>query len=363
MEKGYTSKRGGGFGRLFNIIGFLSALVLAIGLVEKHGLPVDLGDGAGYISDDPIARAGLSEPERSDEEVVFLDPEPEQRSSRSAQSYRPQASRTPARMKAGDWVEKFSETAVMQALNRGVPAGISLAVGVLKLQSGANISSWDDFMREVIEPLSGAKHQDGMNGYFKYSANSERWVQGLDRLGLYSARTLRSVLERYRLEDFDGIVRHKLAAGPAVDPVVERKARQVAEEVTHAIRERRGSYEDRTAEATEDRVSDRTQVEDWEALYDEVVGQEVARDIARQKLKSGQYISEEDMARLVEETNSETSEVLKNNLGFTGRRINPDHPEANELLDITDPRNAQAREEVYQRELEKRGLKKPKFRD
>ena len=100
----------------------------------------------------------------------------------------------------------------------------------------------------------------------------------------------------------------------------------------------------------------------WEAEYDEMVGREVAKEIAKEKLKSNSYISEEDMARLVEETNVETSKVLESKLSFPGRKVNKNHPDAAKMNDITKPKNSQAREELYQKKLKARKASRKKER-
>ncbi|MFM9948257.1 MAG: hypothetical protein ACKV1O_09990, partial [Saprospiraceae bacterium] len=116
-------------------------------------------------------------------------------------------------------------------------------------------------------------------------------------------------------------------------------------EVTTSIRKKsRGA-------AVEDEETDTPRASN---RYDEIVGSEVAKEAARKKLKSGRYLTEEDLTRLVEETDQETAKALKSKLAFPGRKVNPNHPDAAKRLDITDPKNTQAREELYQRKLKEK---------
>ena len=87
-----------------------------------------------------------------------------------------------------------------------------------------------------------------------------------------------------------------------------------------------------------------------------MVGREVAREIAKKKIKSGKYIGEEDMDQLILDTNDETEKVVDNKLTLLGRKINKKHKDAEKMLDITDKKNAAAREELYQKKLKENKL-------
>ena len=359
MEKRSTNSRGGSFSGLLRTIGFLSVLLFALGLAKKAGIQVSLAGADGLVTEESFLSASASAYGKEEgEDVLVIRPhtqrEDEGGAYRPSRSYadmsRGSSSSSGSKLQVDDWIDKFSGTAVMQALNRGVPAGVSLAVGVAKLQSGSEINSWSDFVEQVVEPLAGLKHDSGLRSYFKYSANSEQWLRGLDRSGQYRGESLRGIVDRYRLGDFDEIVKEKLIAGPAVvDPEVERKAGEVAEKVAAGRRDRREA-------AGESAGSGRSvKIGKWETVYDEIVGREVAKEVARKKLKSGEYISEEDMSALVEETNVETETVLQNKLAFPGRSINRNHPDAARMLDVSEPANSQAREELYQRIMREKG--------
>ena len=157
-------------------------------------------------------------------------------------------------------------------------------------------------------------------------------------------------MQEYRLDYYDQQVRTALVEGTKVAPEMDRQASYVADEVSSHIVKRRIANE----QETRNNSSRTAKVEEWENYYDEAVGREVAKEIAKRKLKTGKYLTDEDMGRLVEEANVETQKVLKNNLSFLGRDINRNHPDAPEMLDITKPDNAQARQELYQKKVRER---------
>ncbi len=368
-----NSPRNNGGSFLLKGLGFLFALIIFVGMMDKAGINISLPEEEGF--EEGIAKASVGESATTtvadDRNRVVVGDEPELRRTRSYEAPKSYdisskksnaSSRLDRNISVEDWIEGFSELAVEQAMDRGIPAGVALAVGVSKVQEGVNISNWNSFMEEVIEPLAAAKFQASrkeIKSYFKYSANSERWAEGLGTTGSFSTKSLKGVMKKYALRDFDYEVRNRLSS----DPEVEQKAREVAEEVTFAIKESR--WESRKkAVASENNTNEVSKEEVWEAEYDEMVGREVAKRIAKDKLKSNQYISEEDMARLVEETNVETSKVLRqeNKLSFPGRKVNEKHPEAKKLKDITNPRNKQSREELYQQKLKERKAAKKKER-
>lgn len=368
------SKRSGG-SFLFKGLGFLFAVILTVGMLDKAGLNISLKEGD-EVNRNTFAQASMGGelPYAKEEEglnkkrVVIVADEPAIRPTNhyaTPQSYAISSNVSSEKkglnrnIKVEDWIENFSDVAVEQAMSRGIPAGVALAVGVAKIRDGININDWNSFMEEVIEPLAAAKFQASKNdikSYFKYSANSEKWAEGLGSTGDFSSQTLKSLMKEYALRDFDHEVRNKLSN----DPEVEQKAREVAEEVTFAIKESR--WERRKATTTESKKNVADKTEQWESEYDEMVGREVAKEIAKKKLKTNKYISEEDMARLVEETNVETSGVLNQKLAFPGRKVNENSPKAESLKDITNPKNTQAREELYQQKLKERKTARKKER-
>ena len=362
MSKNYSQGNGWGLGRLFNALGLLTALILIIGMLDKAGVRITLQGrdndrSAAYYS--ASMDGATAENDKGDVIVVS----PNGSSSYEAENWEPvsgkrgsKAGRTAQKSSSVDeWIERFSNSAVQQAVRQGIPAGIALAVGISKLEEGVHIDSWQAFMEEVIMPLARIKDNATdreRSTYFKYSANSGRWADGLSRNANFSATVLKRNIDRYRLHDYDRAVTEKLSDGDVVDLETERKARAVADEVSVSIRNRKAAEPTRERRNANADTPDKTA--EWDNFYDEAVGHEVAKEIARKKLKTGQYISEDDMSQLVEETNTETSKVLKNKLSFLGRKINRDHPDADKLLDISDPKNAQAREELYQRKLEEK---------
>lgn len=364
-------RNGGSF--LLKSLGFLFAVIIFVGMMDKAGVNISLDDqGAANAQVAHMAvgeNSTLEEPPAAParNRIIVAD-EPEVRPTRSystPKSY--DISSKTSRSKGldrsitvEDWIQGFSDLAVEQAMDRGIPAGVALAVGVSKINDGVNISNWNSFMEEVIEPLAAAKFQASrkqIKAYFKYSANSEKWAEGLGNTGDFSASTLKKVMKKYALRDYDYEVRNRLST----DPEVEKRAREVAEEVTYAMKESRWEAR-KKAVADRSKAREMRNTEIWEAEYDEMVGREVAKEIAKEKLKSNSYISEEDMARLVEETNVETSKVLDSKLSFPGRKVNKNHPDAAKMNDITKPKNSQAREELYQKKLKARKASRKKER-
>ncbi|MDZ4682484.1 MAG: hypothetical protein SGI94_18740 [Saprospiraceae bacterium] len=347
----YQPPRERGNNRLFSALGLLFAGILAIGLMSKAGIKIDLpgaekGAGSGLMSAS-MDDSGASE----NGGVVVLPPKGEKGTEYDSdfvpKTPRDKPSRSSERTSSGGdvdveaWIERFSETAVQQAISKGIPAGIALAVGLMEIQSGKSINNWNDFMNRVIKPLAKLKEQSAsgdLRSYFKYSANSDRWAQGLDEADLYKATALKKTLSSYDLSAYDHQVKERLAR----EEEIERQAEYVASEVTTSIRHKSRSAAVEEEKTARPRASNQ---------YEEIVGSEVAKEVARKKLKSGRYLKEEDLSRLVEETDQETAKTLKSKLAFPGRKVNPNHPDATKRLDITDRKNTQAREEVYQKKL------------
>ncbi|GJM32834.1 MAG: hypothetical protein DHS20C18_18350 [Saprospiraceae bacterium] len=356
MKNNYNSNPRGSGLSLFNILGFAFAVILMVGYLNNNGfnLRPDGSDGekttflSASINPDGSVREGKD---------IVLEPrnatyKEDDYSMPSAYNRRDSKGLVRKNANIQDWIEAFSPFAVKEAVNNGIPAGVALAVGVTKIKSGADITDISTFIGTIIEPLLDIKHnasRNNRNNYFKYSANSKLWAEGLGKIGQYSEKEIKQNMSRYGLSDYDKAVRQKLIGGYADESETDRRAEYVADEVTVTSYERK--YVEESQHEEIDRSSKR---EEYEALYEEMVGREVAKEIAKKELKTNKYLTDEDMARLVEETNTKTEKVLENNLAFPGRKINPDHPEAKDLMDITDPSNAQAREELYQKRLKER---------
>ncbi|NUN99296.1 MAG: hypothetical protein HUU01_01635 [Saprospiraceae bacterium] len=346
----HPQQRERGNNRLFSTLGLLFAGILVIGLMNKAGIKINF---KGAENNSGLMSASMDNSgATADGDVVVIPPKGEKgteydadfvpktpRDKPSSRSERTHSSKGVVDAEA--WIERFSETAVQQAVSKGIPAGIALAVGLIEIQSGKSINNWNDFMNRVIKPLVKLKEQSAssdLRSYFKYSANSDRWAQGLEEADLYAAPKLKKALSSYDLSVFDQQVKERLAQEEAI----ERQAEYVAGEVSASIRKKARGAAVEEEENTLPVASNR---------YDEIVGAEVAKEVARKKIKSGRYLKEEDLSRLVEETDRETATTLKSKLAFPGRKVNPNHKDAAKKMDITDPKNTQAREELYQRKL------------
>ncbi len=351
MKNNYQSNGRGGFS-LFNLLGFAFAVILTVGYLSKNGIDLRPNSDTNYAS-----AAFGNENDVNEGKPIVLKP---RSAAESEEDYRMPSNynrrdskgliRKDARVE--EWIETFSPFAIKEAMNNGVPAGVALSIGVTKIKSGADITNLSTFIGTIIEPLVEIKQTASRryrNDYFKYSANSELWLEGLGKIGEYSESELKRNMSRYHLSDYDRTVRQKLIGGYTGETEEDRKAEYVADEVAVSSYERKSVSEENT-----NRGDRRSKREEYEALYDEMVGREVAKEIAKEKLKSNKYLTDEDMARLVEETNVKTEEVLDKKLAFPGRSVNPDHPDAKELMDITNPDNSQAREDLYQKRLKER---------
>ena len=341
------SRKSSSINGLLKLLGAIFALILIIGALDRAGVSVVL---------DKQPQEDVMESRLHD--GTEAETKPERRMSlpeRPATSYDYEAAtgKTRSRKKQDDapeeWLERFASSARKQALEYGVPAGVSLAVGLEELKRGERLDNWDDFMQKVVQPLARLKQEvprDALRTYFKYSANSQLWAQGLGNYSRYSEQQLLDNIRQFSLNQHDDAVTERLLQ----DPETPRRSSEVADEV---VAKRSASrHQSKADRSSQHRESSGDALEEWEALYDEEVGREVAKEIARRKLRSGAYIGEADMEALVEETNQETGKAMQNNIGLLGRKINPNHKDADQMLDITRPENAQARQELYQRKLQ-----------
>jgi hypothetical protein len=345
---------------LLNILGFLFAITIFIGILDRAGIKVVVGQNSNHNQSGMIPDFGAKEQPQEGELLVVDAHSSNQQEHTTAYHYSNNASVGPAASGTSknpeEWIERFASSARSQALEKGVPAGIALAYGIEQLNSGRTINSWHQFINEVIIPLVAIKQaapQTNLQQYFKYSANSERWIVGLGKDHRFSASRLNNHMRKYQLHKYDQEVMAIIANGGKYQQVQERKSTQVADEVASSIVAKRIERQHQHATSASQQNSN---ADEWEQYYDEVVGKAVAKEIARKKLKSGQYLSEDDMQNLIDETNEETSGVISNNISFLGRKINKNHPEAEQMLDITNPKNAQAREELYQQKLREKKM-------
>lgn len=353
MKRQYTNNSGV-INRLLNLLGIIFAIAIIIGALDQAGVRILLpSDGGGPHMASAMSPHSETKNNQSDE-VIVVSADPgaatispyDQQPMRRQHTSRPPSTPT---SDAGEWIDRFASSARSQALKRGVPAGLALAVGVQKMEQGASINDWEAFVAQVIAPLVRIKQSASRNElsqYFKYSANSQRWITGLDATGHYSGQQLQRIVRQYDLEAEDKAVMAIITGDGSYEQATKRRAATVADEVTTRTVTRTVSRQEQESQRSKVANSD-----DWEQYYDEVVGHAVAKEVAKKKLKSGQYISDSDMEALIDETNEETGKILERNISFLGRKINPDHPDAANMKDITNPRNAQAREELYQRKL------------
>lgn len=336
---------------LLKLLGAVFALILIIGALDKAGVKIILGDKpAGDTYESNLLPRAAPEKERSS----YVPPRSPEGHNRSAPSGRRTPSEGLTATGIENFLDRFASSARKQALEQGVPAGIALAYGIEELKRGQRIDSWDDFQEKVVQPLARLKQEvprDALSHYFKYSANSQRWAKGLGRYTRHAEQQLLDNLRAYGLAAEDEAVTEILLSQPEDSP----RLQEVADEVTAKIVRRQNK--DRTVEQ-ETAQTPETGTKAWRDFYQEEVGHEVAKEIARKKLRSGQYIGEADMEALIEETNQETQATMKSNIGLLGRKINKNHEGAGQKLDITAPRNAQAREELYQQKLREQGYVK-----
>lgn len=350
-----SSRRSSGISSLLRLLGAIFALVLIIGALDRAGVSVILDKKK---PQEPVAESRLFSYDDQEPETRMKLPAPSTRKQNYSRAGEPRATTTSYQPNPSEWVERFAASARKQALEKGVPAGVALAVGLEKVRTGARIDSWEAFMSQVVEPLARLKQEvpkEVLGTYFKYSANSQRWVAGLSRYDNYTEERLLSHLKDFNLEAQDEKVTALILQSPDTEQRSDRVADEVVSKMVSSRNQRAGAAgaKEQPAESVKEEG-----LEEWEAFYEEEVGREVAREIARKKLRSGQYIGEEDMEALVEETNRETGQTMKHNIGLMGRRINRGHAEAEDMLDITKARNAQARQELYQKKLrEKRYAK------
>lgn len=368
MKDNYNYPRRRGGLSILNVLGFGFATILMVGFLKSKGYDLTHREFESVPSVSQARIPGGEESAPETESFVLKNDESgdyDGRSYDNPEAYRQTSSKRETTRKVSslprgaDWVNEFSAVAVSQAVSRGVPAALSLAVGLQHLEHGAVIISWSDFVEKVVDPLAKAKQRassDVRSNYFKYSANSDLWAEGLDVLGKYSERDIQAMIKQFALKGFDQQVRQAVIAGTPAEEIMSEKVSYVAEEVATYQREEKRSRPHKEMVAIGGNAVDQVREIEEDNYYDEFVSREVAREIARKKIKSGKYIGEDDMDQLIRETNVETEEVVKSKLTFAGRKINRDHKDAAELMDITKKENDAAREELYQKRLRENKL-------
>ncbi|MEM6699113.1 MAG: hypothetical protein AAF599_11995 [Bacteroidota bacterium] len=350
MKQQYNTPTRGGF-NIMSALGFAFAVLLTAGYLKKNGNLIEEEMNIQDLETTEL-RASMANLYPSERVVAPIE-RPKSSSPKSYNSYKKEEVRRPEMISIENWINTFDEFAKEQALANGIPAGVSLAMGITKLDAGIPIRSAEDYMRAVVEPLTHLKKNapySDRSTYFKYAANSDRWADGLGATGRYSASSLKDLIARYRLDAFDNQVYSKIVAAPSNSKIVERKVAYVANEVSD-INHARNMEVERPRHA----VSKAARAQVWEQEYESSVGNAVAKEVARKKLNTGNYLTDEDMQRLIAETDKETSKALENKVMFMGRKINKKHPSANAKSDITNPKNAHARGEHFQKHVKKEG--------
>ncbi|MEM9889001.1 MAG: hypothetical protein AAF849_24135 [Bacteroidota bacterium] len=350
MKQQYNTKARAGI-NILNLLGFALAVIFTVGFFKKTAQN-DNNERSyvNYEKEEKALRSGIAEFYPAEAKILPA----RSSASKKVRSYATsekiekerRASPSNKAISIEDWIYSFEGFAKDQAIKNGVPAGISLAMGINVLENGVPIRSEADYIRLVVEPLrhlkTNAPYKD-RSAYFKYAANSKKWADGLGASGRYSSSDLRKVIRQYRLDVFDRAVRDYIVGAASDSPALERKIEYVAQEAREQkIVNRTASTSARPALSRSERVAE------WTNNYQDVVGQEVAKEVARKKLKTGSYITEEDMKQLIEETNAATDRAMENKLMFLGRRINREHKDASKVSDLTRAENAQARGERYQ---------------
>lgn len=203
---------------VLTLLGFFVAIVMAIGALQKSNYRL-VKDGqtttntsfaAASLGDDdesaPANGSRISLDETDNPANDPFDPPAMDGTRRVGSSSGSGSSRQTAASSSEDvseWITSHGPIAVMEALRQGVPAGLSLAVGVLQLQQGE--LRWNDnFANKVVGALASRK--DEAPARFKYKANSEPWIQGLAELGVFNRSDLMRVFNQYKLAAYDAEV-------------------------------------------------------------------------------------------------------------------------------------------------------------
>ena len=355
MKKSYRNQKHGGNFYIFTMLGIGCAFIFAIGAMKQAGFRLVKAEESSAVRTEKIAAASLggmpisSTDQSADHaaEIVVLTAPSAVEAPKTIHPTTSSESPSNTRLFVEGWINQFDEAATVQALDRGVPAGIALAYGITQINKGVSITNWNEFNDQVIEPLVRIKtnaSSAARSKYFRYSANSGLWAEGLENQGKGNANALKKLIAQHQLIHYDSEVKKRLKGATSNDPEIEKKAEAIAKKVSNTQAQKTTKT---SADATKPE-----KVAQWKSNYDAEVGQSVAKEIAKKKLSSGKYITEEDMNQLLEETNQETAVALENKIMFMGRKINQNHPDAAKLSDKTNPQNAQARGEHYQERLQ-----------
>lgn len=329
-------------GQFFTTLGVGCAFIFTLGALKKAGVEVTFNPKTSSVTQN-LALGKIP----SDEATAMAVLEPLPRVMKPEHKKAPKRNVSATRLRVEQWINKHAETAKSFALDKGIPAGISLAIGVDQIKKGNRIEDWEAFAALITQPLLEQKQKASkMNrsAYYKFAANSEKWASGLEVTGYYSKNQLMETINDYKLGIYDEEVKDVIINSDKSKHKIEKRATVVAEAIVD-------KYE--TDFAPAETIEEKAVA--WENRYNQLVGKEVAKKVAKKELKSGKYLTEEDLQLLIEETNLQTDKALENKLMMVGRKINTTHPQASKLLDVTDPNNAHARGELYQQKVKKAG--------
>jgi hypothetical protein len=134
----------------------------------------------------------------------------------------------PSVVNVNEWVDRFTSLAFLEAQRKEilVPATLSLATGLYMIGQGERIETKEDFLSKVIPYLLDIKNkasQDERKAYFQYAANSDYWLQGMEKRGL-NTREIKSLIARYNLKAYDEVVFENIAKKQLANTKVTRVA-------------------------------------------------------------------------------------------------------------------------------------------
>ncbi len=207
---------------LLTLLGFSTAILLFVGVLHKSNYRVvQMGN------DNVAAMEALDGKEaQADDEILILDDNPSKAGlnfkevigpasaikGNQNRSVHQESSPRPSNRRINDadlqrWVNLHANEAIDAALEHGIPAGLSLTLGVQQLEAG-QMHPQDNFAKQILAPLVNlkAKSKGWSTNYFKYSANSKSWFEGLEAIEVYSEAELKQIFRRYDLASYDAEV-------------------------------------------------------------------------------------------------------------------------------------------------------------
>lgn len=204
------------------LLGFITTVFLMAGYLYKNNYRITQTDGS-------QALASVESKEAADDFFVQEQQQLQQLATpqvRTTRAQRPTAAAPAQPSDLRDWIDQHASVAVLEAVRQGVPAGVSLSLGIAQVQAGY-LQPTDNFIDRVITPLAQLKERDKRmwSRYYKYSANSSKWFEGLYTEDYFAELGLAEIFDAYQLARFDAetylaLTKQKEAAQEA--PVVHR---------------------------------------------------------------------------------------------------------------------------------------------